>query len=397
MRTQHLLATVTASIVAATPLTAQPALLVYRLGTDTLAVEQYTRTASGIVGEMIQRTPTAITRLQYEMTVGRDGRPATVTFKRMQQDGAPVAQGARETRIRFTADSAIREVIFPDSVQRRAFAATAAMVNFPVYVFGPTEFLVSMRRRVAADSIPALGLGGGLGFTGLVLASGVPTLQSTLHRDTTTLPTYRLRGAPYAMELRFDSSNRLQSVDGSNTTNKVVATRAAGNADLNALARAMKPSGALSGRDVARVVFQPGGVVLVDYGRPMVRERTVWGGTLVPFDSVWRAGANEATHLFTTRTLTMGDLVVPPGMYSLFVQHTRAGTYLIVNKQTGQWGTQYSPAQDLGRVALQMTATPAHVEEFTVMLKQLPGNRGVLEMSWGSMMASVPFAATVAR
>jgi hypothetical protein len=144
-------------------------------------------------------------------------------------------------------------------------------------------------------------------------------------------------------------------------------------------------------------VFQPGGVVLVDYGRPSVRERTVWGGTLVPFDSVWRAGANEATHLFTTRTLTMGELVIPPGMYTLFLQHTRNATTLIVSRQTGQWGTQYTPAQDFGRVAMQMTATPAHVEEFTVNLRQLPGNRGVLELSWGSMMASVPFAATIAR
>jgi hypothetical protein len=50
-------------------------------------------------------------------------------------------------------------------------------------------------------------------------------------------------------------------------------------------------------------------MVVVDYGRPQVRERTVWGGTLVPFDSVWRAGANDATHLFTTRPLTLGSVM----------------------------------------------------------------------------------------
>jgi hypothetical protein len=396
MRTSIELVLASVSLLLAAPLTAQPALLVYRLGTDTLAVEQYTRTASGIVGETVQRTPTGVARSRYEMTVGRDGRPASVTFTRLQQDGTPVVQGARETRIRFTADSVIREAVFPDSVQRRAFAAKAVMVNFPVYVFGPTEFLMALRSRTSVDSLPAIGLTGGIGFTGFVPA-GTPTLQPTLHRDTTQRPAYRLRGAPYAMEMRFDSSNRLQSVDGTNTTNKVVAARSPGTADLNAIARAMKPTGALSGRDVARVVFQPGGVILIDYGRPLVRERTVWGGTLIPFDSVWRAGANEATHLFTTRTLTMGELVVPPGMYTLFVRHTRDGTFLIVNKQTGQWGTQYDPAQDLGRVALQMNPAPAHVEEFTVNIRQLPGNRGVLEMSWGAMTASVPFAATIAR
>jgi hypothetical protein len=132
-------------------------------------------------------------------------------------------------------------------------------------------------------------------------------------------------------------------------------------------------------------------MIVVDYGRPSVRDRSVWGGTLVPFDSVWRAGANDATHLFTTRTLTMGSLTLAPGMYSLWVQHTRTGTFLIVNKQTGQWGTQYDAAQDLGKVALTMAPTPSHVEEFTIAVKALGATRGALELSWGSQMASAPF------
>ena len=137
-------------------------------------------------------------------------------------------------------------------------------------------------------------------------------------------------------------------------------------------------------------------MVLIDYGRPMVRERTVWGGTLVPFDSVWRAGANDAAHLFTTRTLALGNLTLAPGMYTLWVQHTRAGTFLIVNKQTGQWGTQYDAAQDIGRVQMQMAATPSHVEEFTVAVKALAGNRGAIEMSWGPHVFIVPFTTSVA-
>jgi hypothetical protein len=126
----------------------------------------------------------------------------------------------------------------------------------------------------------------------------------------------------------------------------------------------------------------------------MVRERSVWGGTLVPFDSVWRAGANDATHLFTTRTLTFGTLTLAPGSYTLWVQHTRTGTYLIVNRQTGQWGTQYDAAQDIGRVELAMTAAPDAVEEFTITLRATGNARGAIELAWGDRVGTAQFGVT---
>jgi len=147
----------------------------------------------------------------------------------------------------------------------------------------------------------------------------------------------------------------------------------------------------------ARAAFGPGGMVIVDYGRPQVRERTVWGGTLVPRDSIWRAGANDATHLFTTRTLTFGDVTLAPGMYTLWVQHTAAGTWLIINRQTGQWGTQYNAANDLGRVLLELKPTPEHVEELTITLTALGPARGQFSLAWGDQVASVAFGVSAAR
>lgn len=169
-----------------------------------------------------------------------------------------------------------------------------------------------------------------------------------------------------------------------------MATRTTKTFDIAAVARGMKTTGLLSVREVARGAFGAGGMVLIDYGRPHVRERSIWGGTLVPFDSVWRAGANDATHLFTARTLALGTLTLTlaPSMYTLWVQHTRSGTFLIANKQTGQWGTVYDPAQDIGRVQLQMAAAPSHVEEFTIVVKALAANRGAIEMSWGRVCSA---------
>jgi len=368
--------------ISAASLSAQSASLVYKLGKDTLAIEQYTRTAASLTGEMVQRSGPAVARVQYTVTLGKDGRPTAALIKRLQPDGAPVTTGATEYRFTVRADSVVRETVFADSTQRRAFAAQRAVINFPTFVYGPTEIIAALRKSGAVDSLPALAAGGGLGYAGFASIGG---------------DSVRLRGGGYAMVLRFDATNRLLSVDGTGTTNKAMAVRGAGGLDIAGIAKTMKPTGVLSAREDVRAAFGPGGMVVVDYGRPQVRERTVWGGTLVPFDSVWRAGANDATHLFTTRTLALGSLTVAPGMYTLWVQHTRTGTFLIVNKQTGQWGTQYDAAQDLGRAPMQMAAAPGHVEEFTVTVRAQGPARGVLEMAWGDSAASVQFTVSAAR
>ena len=186
-------------------------------------------------------------------------------------------------------------------------------------------------------------------------------------------------------------------ITGGGTTNKAMATRGAGGLDIAAIAKAMKPTGTLSARDVARGSFGQGGIVLVDYGRPQVRDRTVWGGMLVPNDSVWRAGANDATHLFTSRTLTFGSVVVPPGAYTLWIQHGKSGATMIINKGVGQWGTQYDAAQDLGRVAMVASATPSHVEELTVSVKSQGPTRGAIEFAWGPTAMTAAFTASVVR
>ncbi len=368
-------------------LSAQSASVVYRLGKDTVAIEQYTRTATSLTGEMVQRSGAAVARVQYRMTIGKNGRPTAASIVRLAADGSLPPNTPKETRFTITADSIVRDVVFADSVQRRAFAAKQAFVNFPVFVYGPLEVLAAIRKSGSAvDSLPALGTTGNLGYTGFAAMSG---------------DSVRLKGAPYAMVLRFDGTQHLLSTDGTLTTNKAIGTRGAAGVDIAGIAKTMKPTGVLSSREVARGAFGQGGIVLVDYSRPQVRERTVWGGTLVPFDSVWRAGANDATHLFTTRVLTFGapgaELVVPPGQYTLFVQHTRTGTWLIVNKQTGMWGTVYSAANDLGRVAMTLAATPAHVEEFTITVRSQSPARGALELAWGPSVASVPFGVSVGR
>src|SRR6185503_15232723 len=83
-----------------------------------------------------------------------------------------------------------------------------------------------------------------------------------------------------------------------------------------------------------------GKTITIDYSRPSMRGRKIMG-ELVPYDKVWRTGANEATTLTTPVDLNIGGTKVPAGKYTLWTLPS-AGTWkLIINKQTGQWGTNY--------------------------------------------------------
>jgi hypothetical protein len=140
-------------------------------------------------------------------------------------------------------------------------------------------------------------------------------------------------------------------------------------------------------------------VIRIEYGQPHARGRTVVGGTLVPMDSVWRFGANLATHLTTDVDLDLGGTVVPRGTYTLFALPSAAGWKLIVNRQTGQWGTDYDARNDLARVNLQQRQRSEPLESFTVWLipnVSEPGAApepasGVLRFAWERTELSVPW------
>jgi hypothetical protein len=91
--------------------------------------------------------------------------------------------------------------------------------------------------------------------------------------------------------------------------------------------------------------------IAISYGQPHARGRKVEGG-LIPLDTVWRFGANMATTLHTDLGITLGDVKLPRGDYSLFILYGRSGYSLIVNRGTGQWGTDHDAAKDIGRITV---------------------------------------------
>ena len=113
-------------------------------------------------------------------------------------------------------------------------------------------------------------------------------------------------------------------------------------------------------------------------------------GGLVPFGSVWRTGANEATSLTTQADLTIGGVKVPAGSYTLYTLPGEASWKLIINKQTGQFGTEYNEAQDLARVDMTKAALSAPLEQFTISLKPSGADSADLAMEWETTRVSVP-------
>jgi Protein of unknown function (DUF2911) len=135
-----------------------------------------------------------------------------------------------------------------------------------------------------------------------------------------------------------------------------------------------------------------GAKMSVTYGRPYKKGRVIFGG-LVPYGQVWRTGADEATTLTTDKALMFGNLHVNPGSVTLFTLPTEKGPWkLIINKQTGQAGTEYDEKQDVGRVDMKVETIPSPVEQFTIAIQDTPQG-GQLVMTWDTTRMTIPFSA----
>jgi hypothetical protein len=112
-----------------------------------------------------------------------------------------------------------------------------------------------------------------------------------------------------------------------------------------------------------------------------------------PHYPVWRAGANAATSLHTDGDINIGDLHVPAGDYTLFVDISDPAQWtLIVSKDTGEWGLAYDKTKDLGRVKMDMSKPKVMVEDLKYTIRDNGGGKGTLKLAWEDVIASVPIS-----
>jgi hypothetical protein len=360
------------------------------LGNDTVSVERVERSPTRMVTDGVDRWP-FVRRRHTEFDLTPDG-----TIRRMVMDvrtpngGSPRERGRRVTAD-FSKDRVNISVRDSAGVRDTSFATGGAItVPHVSMMYSVIELEISAALHRAA-------------------ASGLAPVDSVLFRqfypDRDVGPSFTLhRGwvhprAGGKVELRHDwlagtgdvtvdSSGRMLTYSGMRSTYKVAVARTATPPDVEAigdrLAAAERQTGQqqLSVRDTARATIGAA-TFSVDYSRPLARGRTLLGN-VISYGRVWRTGANAATHFTTSVPITLAGLPVPAGTYTLWTVPRLSGVDLIVNKQTGHWGTQYGRAHDLGVVPMKSDSVDPPVERFTIAIEPSDARHGTIVMSWGT-------------
>ncbi len=367
-----------AAALSAGSLAAQSGSLVVRLGTDTLAVESYTRRARLLEVYQAYRSPRTTLR-HYVVELGRNGAVTRAEVAVYRPDA--LDRAVQQVTVTYRGDSATWVIRRGDSTVTRTVAAPAGTVPLFVPPYALLGLVTERARRAGGDSVAVM-----------AQASAAPAFA---------VPVTRLGDDSMVVDLPFGpvrarvgrDGRFLGSVAPEATEHHLVT--AAGRVDVRKLAVAFarrdsagRPLGVLSPRDTVRAAVG-GASVTVDYGRPLKRGREIFGG-IVPWGKVWRTGANAATQLATDRDLVIGGVAVPAGTYTLWTIPDRTGWKLVINRQTGQWGTEYHPEQDLARVDMETGSAPTPVEQFTISVaSEAPGGR--LQLAWDRTVASVRF------
>lgn len=359
------------------------------LGNDTTSLERVTRTGQRIIGDAIGRSPT-VTRRHWEAELGPNG---VITHWSMDTDIPNGPPDGRHLHHTATFTDTVTAFTRGTSAGTRSFAyhkRYAETVPWNAFVYATWELLLDAARRQPDTTRERIGQyffegwdEGHVGYADIFRnADGSYAISSTGLAGTGTA--------------RLDAHGRLASYSGQGTTYKQEVRRITDVPDIDAIATrfaaAEKRTGLateLSPRDTARATVG-GARVTVDYGRPARRGRTLVGA-LLPYDLVWRTGANAATQLSTSAPIELAGVPLHPGTYTLWTLPTRSGggVSLIINGQSGQWGTEYNAARDVARRPMMVDSLPGNVERFTIRVE--PAGRLVME--WGTFQWSAPIRA----
>jgi len=372
---------VVALLLALTMVVQDSGAFVVRLGNDTLSLEQYTRSATQLRGEYVIRSPRSLHRV-YSFDLNPDGTIRHVEIVTHNIGGGP---GPAETRnsVDFSGDSAVLVSPRGDSTVKQKMAVPKGTFPFQLHVYGLLEQIGRWARAQGKDSVR---------FTALTSANA--TSGGYVARRGGDTLVFMFDEGQYAgvgpFTFRLDRQGHLTWLTGKGSTLQVEVQRVASVPMAQATQSfANRPLGQLSPRDTARATIG-GAEVSIDYSRPSRRGRDIFG-VLEPWNKVWRTGANAATQLTTPVDLVIGGATVPAGKYTIWTLPAPDGWTLIINKQTGQWGTEYHPEQDLVRVQAKVETLGAPVEQFTIGFEPA-GAPTMITFTWDKTRYSVPVA-----
>ena len=363
------------------------------LGRDTVALETFTRTASRLEGDIVIRVPGTVL-CHYELDLS-DGRVTRSVLDVKPMGTSAVAE--RHATLQFGRDSVRVDL---DSAGRHVQSSEPLPPDaFPMF-------------RTGFGS--SYGLYESLGIDELYLPHALAAAHDTVTVNVVDPSSGSVRTQDFVRvsptvvdaqyfhigwrRLTLDSAGLIVSANARETTEQTKSQRTPF-FDIRKAAdrfaqddRAGKGIGIASPSRVARATIG-GQLIVATYSSPQLRGRSILG-TVVPYGKVWRTGANEATQLLFDHPLTIGGKPVPGGVYTLWTLPERDGSVtLIINRQHGQWGTNYDPELDLVRVPMQVTSAAAPREDFAITIDGSGGKSGTLRVAWDRFVWTVPIVA----
>ncbi len=380
--TNSLLAACLGLAVAACATESEPVAFVETLGDDTVSVEVYSRTADGFEGKLLIRSP--MTQVaNYSATLTPDGKVSTMNIEWTTPPENPDGHPPMAFSIAIEGDSATVDQTGPNQGSTRIAAPDGTI---------PTAGKTPMSYAVLEQAVrQAVAAGGDEYPVHFIVPARGRISPNAIKRVADDVISFDFFGSPFYAQITPEG--QLLHRSGEHTTMKVVGQRAS-DIDFDMLAadyaaRDARGEGMGPASPQATVQVEAGGANLeVVYSRPAKRGREIWGG-LVPWAEVWRTGANSATSFTTDRDLVIGGAAVPAGSYTLWSVFTEESAQLIINKQTGQWGTQYDAEQDLVRVDLEKQDLPHPVERFTIGIESTDDG-AMLGLTWDTVRYLVP-------
>lgn len=363
---------------------------VTQLGVDTVAIERYTRTADRLEGDVALRSP-RLRMLHYSAALGANGRVTSLTATVRRPSMAATAPAMLSQTVTFGPTTTVETMrngqrdTASSGTKRYQGIGVATVPSAPA-AYGLYEQIYASN-PISGDSVVLTEIGG-------IGASPATLVLTRRGANSVGFSSGFFPGLPWLEVADFDSDGRLLGVNSMGTTVKTISHRDDG-LDFNrvlsgweAQEAAGTPMGVASPLDTTRASIAGANLEVV-YSRPSRRGRVIFGG-VVPWGEVWRTGANAATQFTTSRDLVVGGTPVPAGKYTLWTLPTPTGAQLIINSQTGQWGTDYEQKRDFARVNLETMMLVTPLERFTISIEP-SGNGGVLRMAWADRAYSVPF------
>ena len=366
-----------------------------RLGSDTISVESITRRGNKVVVDGVDRFP-RVSRRHTEIELGPGG-----TIRHLAMDihtpSEPANQRERHVTADVTADSV--HILKSDAAGKLKYNfatnGAVAMAHVPqMYSLYELYFDAAFARaaalkRVAGDTVQLRQFYIDREFDRFPLHHGVVRLLSGNRAE---IQHDWLSGTGQAT---FDSTGHMLTYSGARTTYLVDVARLDSQPDIKPIAdkwEALEAAGGgvkqLSPRDTARSSIGNASIS-IDYSRPHARGRVLLGN-VIPYDRVWRTGANAATQFTTSAPVRLAGIQLAAGTYTLWTIPHQNGVDLIVNGQSGQWGTQYNGARDVGKAPMQSAALSTPVDQFTISVAAIDARHGTLSLEWGSFRWTAP-------